>query len=145
MTMVRFDYMCLQTFIITHMHCFIFIEKYKVIYVVIAWDWLLLVTSLLCCHDNDNVGLHVCAKFHDHTHDQKQAIGININYKFILPQAWTPHWWPRPWVQDIWTVSSLLALQTQSRNRWSAPPSTVPFFPVTTQLYLAVEMLQQSQ
>ena len=23
---------------------------------------------MLCCHDNDNVGLHVCAKFHDHTY-----------------------------------------------------------------------------
>ena len=23
---------------------------------------------MLCCHDNSNVGLHVCAKIHDHTY-----------------------------------------------------------------------------
>ena len=44
---------------IIHMKCFMLIEKYKVIYVVIAWGWLLLVTSVQCCHDNDNVGLQV--------------------------------------------------------------------------------------
>ena len=41
-----------------------------VMYVVIAWGWLLLVTSMVCCHDNGNVGLHMCAKFHDHTYTQ---------------------------------------------------------------------------
>ena len=33
-----------------------------------TWGWLLLVTSMLCCHENGNVGLHVCVKFHDHTY-----------------------------------------------------------------------------
>ena len=36
MTMVMLDYMCVQSFMITHMQCFMLIVKYKVIYVVIA-------------------------------------------------------------------------------------------------------------
>ena len=24
---------------------------------------------MLCCHDNDNAGLHMCAKFNDHTYE----------------------------------------------------------------------------
>ena len=44
------------------------IEMYEIIYVVKAQGWLLLVTSMLCCHANGNVGLYVCAKFHDHTY-----------------------------------------------------------------------------
>ena len=69
MTMVMLDYMCVQSFMITQTQCFMRIVKYKVIYVVIACGWLLLVTSMERCHDDDNVGLHVCAKFHDHKHD----------------------------------------------------------------------------
>ena len=42
--------------------------KVVYIYIVISSGWLLLVTSMLCCHDNGNVGLHVCAKFHDRTY-----------------------------------------------------------------------------
>ena len=53
---------------ITHTQCFMLIVMYKVIYVVIAWNWLLLVTIMLRCHDNGNAGLHVCAEFHDHTY-----------------------------------------------------------------------------
>ena len=33
----------------------------------ITQGWLLLVTSTLRCHDNGNVGLHVCAMFHEPT------------------------------------------------------------------------------
>ena len=66
MTMVMLDYVYVQSFMITHMQCFMLIVKYKAIYVVIARGWLLLVTNMLCCHDN--VGLHVRAKFHDHTY-----------------------------------------------------------------------------
>ena len=69
MTMVMLDYICVQSFMITPTQCFLLIVKYKVIYVVIACGWLLLVTSIECYHDNDNVGLHVCAKYHDRTHD----------------------------------------------------------------------------
>ena len=36
MTMVMLDYMCVQSFMITHTQCFMLIVKYKVIYVVIA-------------------------------------------------------------------------------------------------------------
>ena len=36
MTVVTLDYMCVQSFVITHMQCSMLIEKYKVIYVVIA-------------------------------------------------------------------------------------------------------------
>ena len=32
----KLDYMCVQSFMITHMQCFMLIVKYKVIYVVIA-------------------------------------------------------------------------------------------------------------
>ena len=58
-TMVMLDYVCVQSFMITHMQCFLLIVKYKVIY--IYRGWLLLVTIMLCCHDNGNVGLHVYA------------------------------------------------------------------------------------
>ena len=34
--LVMLDYVCVQSFIITHMQCFMFIVNYKVIYVVIA-------------------------------------------------------------------------------------------------------------
>ena len=63
--MVMLDYVCLQSFMITHTQCFMLIVVYKVIYVVIAWGWLLLVTIMFRCHDN---GLHVCAEFRDHTY-----------------------------------------------------------------------------
>ena len=66
--MVILDYMCVQSFMITHTQCFMLIVKYKVI-CIITWGWLLLVTSMERCQDDDNIGLHVCAKFHDHTHD----------------------------------------------------------------------------
>ena len=36
----------------------------SVVHVVITRSWLLLVTSMKCCHGNGNVGLLVCAKFH---------------------------------------------------------------------------------
>ena len=36
MTIVMLDYMCVQSFMITHTQCFMLIVKYKVIYVVIA-------------------------------------------------------------------------------------------------------------
>ena len=47
-----------------HVQCFMLIVKDKEMY----RGWLLLVTSMLHCHDNGNVGLYVCAKFHDHTY-----------------------------------------------------------------------------
>ena len=28
-----------------------------------------MVTIMLCCHDNGNVGLHACEKLHDHIHE----------------------------------------------------------------------------
>ena len=64
--MVMLDYVCVQSFMIIHTKCFMLIVVYKVIYVVIAHGWLLLVTIMLRCHDNGNVGVHVCAEFHDH-------------------------------------------------------------------------------
>ena len=61
MTMVMLDYMCVQSFIRSAL-------KVIYVYIIITRGWLLLVTSMLCCHDNGNVGLHVCAKFHDRTY-----------------------------------------------------------------------------
>ena len=67
-----------HTYVVLYAH-----RKYKVIYVVIAQGSLLLVTSMLCCHDNDNFGLNLCAKFHDHTR-LITTYSININYKFTF-------------------------------------------------------------
>ena len=44
---------------------------------------LLLVSSMLCCHDNGNVGLHVCAKFHDHTYTYTQCYMLIVKYKVM--------------------------------------------------------------
>ena len=65
-------YLCTVTVVLcTFMQCFILIEiitvKDEVVHIVITRCWLLLVTSMKCCHGNGNIGLHVCAKFHDHT------------------------------------------------------------------------------
>ena len=32
---------------------------------------------MVCCHDNGNVGLHVYAKFHDHTYTQCFMLIVN--------------------------------------------------------------------
>ena len=64
MTMVMFDYTCVQSLMFTHTQCFMLIVKDKVMYVVVHVGRLLLVTSMLGSHDNGNVGLHVCANFH---------------------------------------------------------------------------------
>ena len=64
--------------------------------------WLLLVTSKVCCHDNGNVGVHVCAKFHEHTYTVLYAHNkgkgdnyvhclrlVAIGYRYIiLPWKW---------------------------------------------------------
>ena len=44
----------------TYTQCFMLIVKDKVMYVVIARGWLLLVMSMLRFHDDGNVGLYVC-------------------------------------------------------------------------------------
>ena len=62
------EYMCVQSFMSTHTPCFMLIVKEKAIIMYIAGGWLLLVTSMLRCPDYGNVGLHVCAKFYNHTH-----------------------------------------------------------------------------
>ena len=66
--MVMLDYMCVQSFMSIHTQCFMLIVKDKVIHVhrlrlvAIGYEY------ATDCHDNGNVGLHACAKFHDHTH-----------------------------------------------------------------------------
>ena len=66
MTMVMFDYMCVQSFVIT----------YEVLYAHSkgisshCLRLIALVTDMGCCNDNGNVGLHVCAKFIRHTYMQ---------------------------------------------------------------------------
>ena len=69
--MVMLDYVCVQSFMITHKQCFMLIVKYKVICILCS-NFLRVVaigyTILLRSHDNGNVGLHVYAEFHDHTY-----------------------------------------------------------------------------
>ena len=38
---------------------------------------------MLRCHDNGNVGVHVCAEFHDHTFTHTQCFMLIVKYTVI--------------------------------------------------------------
>ena len=72
------DYVCVQSFMITHKQCFMLIVKYKVM-CILCIRWLLLVTIMLRCHDNGNVGLCVQSFMITHT----QCFMLIVKYKVI--------------------------------------------------------------
>ena len=60
-------YMCVQCFMITHKQCCNIRSHHLRLMVAIGYEY------MLCCYYSGNVGLHVCAKVHDHTYTMLYA------------------------------------------------------------------------